>query len=263
MKLLTMVAVIVAMASSVAAVSAFEAHTINVTAHIENALFVDTDDVAFGTIFPEEWFKIKRVIGVSSSALGEFGSATGELTSVEYSIFAECKPLASGSGLVNSMDADGTIRNNDGGAYYAWPDWVWVGLTPSQFPALMTGMFQVGAVVANCDTDVKLLTSGSFNLAAQTDELEIAMDTPVWRDSYNILTDVPNCVAPGGVNPNTGQITSGTLVLGTDTKPNGLCVPTHIIEDTGDEFDVLVGLEHQIDVGIDIKVQVTGITRVN
>ena len=34
MKILTLLAMVVALASSVAAVSAFEAHTINVTAHV-------------------------------------------------------------------------------------------------------------------------------------------------------------------------------------------------------------------------------------
>lgn len=37
-----------------AAFSAFEAHVINVTARIENALRVDTTPVQFGTVFPEE-----------------------------------------------------------------------------------------------------------------------------------------------------------------------------------------------------------------
>jgi len=38
----------------VAAMSAFEAHIINVTAHIENALKVDLEELVFGPVFPEE-----------------------------------------------------------------------------------------------------------------------------------------------------------------------------------------------------------------
>ena len=38
MKILTLLATVVAVASSVAAVSAFESHMVNVEAHVENAL---------------------------------------------------------------------------------------------------------------------------------------------------------------------------------------------------------------------------------
>jgi hypothetical protein len=36
-------------------VAAFEAHVINVTAEIENALAVQTEDISFGTVFPQEF----------------------------------------------------------------------------------------------------------------------------------------------------------------------------------------------------------------
>ena len=42
-----------AVVASVAAMSAYEAHIINVTAKIENALSVDTTPIHFGTIFPQ------------------------------------------------------------------------------------------------------------------------------------------------------------------------------------------------------------------
>lgn len=48
-------------ASGAAAFSAFEAHIINVTAKIENALAVDTTSIAFGTVFPQEYIANKLV----------------------------------------------------------------------------------------------------------------------------------------------------------------------------------------------------------
>src|SRR3989344_1522917 len=50
--------------------AAFEAHVINVTAHIENALNVQRDEIPFGTVFPEEHlFSEPFDISLSSSFL--------------------------------------------------------------------------------------------------------------------------------------------------------------------------------------------------
>ena len=45
--------------------AAFEAHVINVTARIENALSVNTDPISFGTVFPQE--ELDRLIRLSLS----------------------------------------------------------------------------------------------------------------------------------------------------------------------------------------------------
>ncbi len=58
----------VALAIAIATVpmfAAFEAHVINVTAQIENALQVNTEPIEFGTVFPEE--VLIRQIGMSLS----------------------------------------------------------------------------------------------------------------------------------------------------------------------------------------------------
>jgi len=52
----------------IAAFSAFEAHVINVTAHIENALKVIPDaPIAFGTVFPQEHLERRIFITTSES----------------------------------------------------------------------------------------------------------------------------------------------------------------------------------------------------
>ena len=55
--------------SGVAAVSAYEAHTVNVTAKVENALYcgAPTLGLRYGTVFPEEWLVKDFAIGVSTS----------------------------------------------------------------------------------------------------------------------------------------------------------------------------------------------------
>ena len=52
-KILLGLVAVVAVAGGVAALSAYEAHVINVTAHIENALYVHPESRDFGTVFPQ------------------------------------------------------------------------------------------------------------------------------------------------------------------------------------------------------------------
>jgi len=51
--------------------SAFEAHIINVTARIENALAVQTGAIDFGTVFPQEFLEAALPVTMSESFLGE------------------------------------------------------------------------------------------------------------------------------------------------------------------------------------------------
>jgi len=61
----------VAVIAGIAAFSAYEAHVINVTAHIENALAVSTKEIAFGTVFPQEYTEEQFTISLSSSFMAE------------------------------------------------------------------------------------------------------------------------------------------------------------------------------------------------
>jgi len=64
---LSLVAV-VAVVGGVVAMSAYEAHVINVTAHIENALRVTPNaPIAFGTVFPQEYFERNLFVTTSES----------------------------------------------------------------------------------------------------------------------------------------------------------------------------------------------------
>lgn len=55
------------MAVGIVGMSAFEAHIINVTATIENALTVDTESVEFGTVFPQESLDYEVILALSDS----------------------------------------------------------------------------------------------------------------------------------------------------------------------------------------------------
>lgn len=79
---------IITIAFSVVGMSAFEAHIINVTAHIENALSVVTTPINFGTVFPQEsLFSQPFTVNLSTSFLG---TEQGRVQMVDYKI--EPKP---------------------------------------------------------------------------------------------------------------------------------------------------------------------------
>ncbi len=75
----------------VAAMSAFEAHVINVTAKIENALSVTPDEIMFGTVFPQEELYRNLNIALSQSFLAE-----DRVDDVSYVIKQKPKPTVYG-----------------------------------------------------------------------------------------------------------------------------------------------------------------------
>ena len=70
---------IVSLFSGIGMVSAFEAHTINVTAHIENAIQVDTNHLSLGgdAVFPEEFHQAMAECGCLGIAMPEEYGGTG------------------------------------------------------------------------------------------------------------------------------------------------------------------------------------------
>jgi len=68
-KILLIIITLLIVVGCVAALSAFEAHVINVTAHIENALRVSDEELDFGTVFPQEYLEREFTISLSSSFL--------------------------------------------------------------------------------------------------------------------------------------------------------------------------------------------------
>jgi len=87
MKKLLLIPTIAALAVGVVGFSAFEAHIINVTAHIENALNVPISSIPFGTVFPEEVLNSTINIGLSSSFL-----ATDQTRLTDFSYVIKQKP---------------------------------------------------------------------------------------------------------------------------------------------------------------------------
>ena len=72
---------VLAVLAGIAGLAAYEAHVINVTAHIENALYVHPDEIAFGTVFPQEYVERQFTVELSSSF-----QAANRVDDVEYVI---------------------------------------------------------------------------------------------------------------------------------------------------------------------------------
>src|SRR3989344_5944422 len=84
---------------SVVMLSAFEAHVINVTAKIENALAVSTDAIDFGTVFPQEHLERPLGIRLSGSFMEE-----DRVDDVEYFIRQKPKCAVTAEGGTIMLD---------------------------------------------------------------------------------------------------------------------------------------------------------------
>ena len=79
---------IIAIAGGVAALSAFEAHIINVTADIVNGLTVNIEEMPFGTVIPQEYLTKDFTISLSEGFLAE-----QRLVGIAYEIRQKPKPI--------------------------------------------------------------------------------------------------------------------------------------------------------------------------
>jgi hypothetical protein len=199
-KAILIVAALMLVASGVAAVSAYEAHVINVKAHVENALEVgiqgEPTEINFGVMFPEEWNKIKRRIGLSTSAEDELGTEVGDLTRVEFKLFAEWKAIPQDPAPTPYPEPVVDIGNVD---YYAWiGEWLWVAYpaatqnpgVPMADPSEWTNVGSAPAGMAKeigDGTAVYQLPTAAGDYAEFLDVLFLA---PCFEGYYNEHTDI-------------------------------------------------------------------------
>jgi len=168
-KLFTIMIALVLIVSGVAAVSAYEAHLINVKAHVENALEVDTTEIDFGTVFPEEWLSQHRTVQLSESAVTELAS---DLASVDIKLFAEWKPIPQTSPV----------------AYYNWMGYfTYVGWNVNNAASEME---LIGEPPAGAPGTAAVEIAGPYTLTTDdVNTLYVSIDVPVFEGYYNNLTD--------------------------------------------------------------------------
>ena len=76
-KILFAIGAVVVITASVIGITAFEAHVINVTAHIENGLYVPLESLDFGTVFPQEKFVKDFNVSLSDSFIESCSTVAG------------------------------------------------------------------------------------------------------------------------------------------------------------------------------------------
>lgn len=213
---------LVMLVSGVAMVSAYEAHIINVTAHVEKALNVDPSSVNFGTVFPEEWFTRNVFVGLSTSFCADTQTRAKR---VYFKVYAAWKP-------------DGA------GGYYPWlGDALYLGFFADQVPPanlLADNLTNVGPAPAG-PPGFKPVLGGTqfvvnkFPLPPDVSYLVIGLDVPVFETYWNEDTDVA-------------------------TKPSGLSGPSYVIpKKLPDGSDNPAWAPSGVDLGVDIIIQVTNI----
>ncbi len=188
-KVVLIVVALMLVVSGVAAVSAYEAHIINVKAHVENAMIVRAAEIDFGTVFPEEWLLKEFTLGTSSSFCHKDQDRVGRIW---YSIYVEWKPIPNtsdyypwlGDALYVGIDSQNPWPAGAGG------DLVYVGDPPPGAPGTAAKW------VMDAPRPLDKFDYGlSFNF---NDTITVALDVPVFEGYYNDLTD-PG--AQSGVDP--------------------------------------------------------------
>lgn len=236
-KVILIVTALVMVVSGVAAVSAYEAHIINVTAHVENALDVDTTAAEFGVMFPQEWNKIKREVKLSTSAGEELGQAAGELNSVSFKIFAEWKVDTDNGTELNHLP---NVMINDID-HYAWMgEWVWVAQDATQTetnPMATPSEWTNVGVAPISPAMFKPVSTTAMTLSDNSSHfVDILFLAPCFEGYYNAATDNKSAWFQAIID-------AGKWPL----------VP--------DPFYGQADPENGVDMGLDLKIQVTDIVR--
>jgi hypothetical protein len=237
-KVLLVLSAIITVASGVAMVSAYEAHVVNVTAHVEQAIELRNFDnygpnyhYDFGTVFPEEWLLKRFQVHTSSSFCGTSAQQNrhdGSTTRYfDYTLYVKAKDGYEwlGDALYFTVD----WQNQDPSR--PKPTSYWLG--PGDPGA--DNMTWVGATMANPSqkptNPIPILSGRVDKNYILYDEIIMALDVPVFEYYWNEHTDVPE-------------------------KPSGKDRPTVVIDKEDDPNRWAPG---GVDLGAEIKIQITHI----
>jgi hypothetical protein len=211
--------------SGVAAVSAYEAHIINIKAHVENALIVPNEQ-GFGTVFPQETVNATVCLALSDSFRDVTQTRVSDIT---YVIYWEPKEIP--------QDLIGIVCDPEGDYIYE-PLAPWVTIIPPTGgndglgdPGGSPGAVAYGALdKSGGDPDLY-------------DCWTLEMKAPVFEEWYNPTTDP---------DPNPNILPIGKYCVVVENIDSGIFDP-----DIGSNIIVSGKVPHA-DLGSDFKIQVTG-----
>lgn len=221
-KAILILAAVVVVFSGVAAVSAYEAHIVNVHAKVENALHVTgagsgpNYDLDFGVLFPEQWLAKRIALQVSQSFCEQ-----ETVTAIKYRLFVEEKA-------------------DTANISYTWPgQFCYVGIDPTESGGTVNNTFPLATdmltgILGNSPGDrpavKEILSENEIDKLDGGDNFDyiwIGIDCPVFQGYYNAASD--NIVNEG-------------------VKPSGLAAPSWIAPE---------GWSTGQYVGFDLKVQIS------
>lgn len=221
-KIIFLVAALIAVFSGVAAVSAYEGHMVDVKAHVENAIGVSSYEVNFGTVFPEEQIEKDITIGLSSSFMND---SQTHFSAVNYELAWELKP----AGTDNPQPPYLTSYYQPINPY----------LTVTEAPPFLTyngtnAVTPPGVGAAEIFATGQLWKTIPVNSHPQqcVASIHLALNVPVFAGYYNSITDP---LTPSGI------LAVGQFVTNSETLCDGTPVQVP-----------------SADMGIDLKIQVTG-----
>lgn len=162
-KVIFLVAALLVVFSGVAAVSAYEGHMVDVKAHVENALMVNTVEADLGITFPEEKVETDIIVGLSESFRAQTRYST-----VLYNVYWEPKPIEEG---YVDLDQDG----------YFEPIYPFIDLD-------IEGD-NVYDVAKDGPNGTIWVADGKLYMDDMCDTIHLVFDPPVFDKWYNILTD--------------------------------------------------------------------------
>jgi hypothetical protein len=169
-RIIFLVAALLTVFSGIAAVTAYEGHQVDVKAHVENALMVNTAEVDFGTTFPEEVIEAQFYVGLSESFRTQLG-----YSSVQYKMYWEPKSTI---GHTVGIDDIG----NDGFFIPIWPH-IAVQNDGVDFPR---------TAYVNKGNGIMEIGAGDLNKSDTCDTIHFLFTPPVFQGWYNAATDALN-----------------------------------------------------------------------
>ncbi len=218
-RIIFLVAALLTVFSGIAAVTAYEGHMVDVKAHVENALMVQTDDVNFGTMFPEQEKETQFQVSLSES----FRAQTA-ISTINYKMYWEPKAIYGGA-----LDPDG-----DGLFQAIWP-YIAVSVNTQNYP--------ISGYVQNANGTILIGADSVFLKGNQCDTIHLVFNAPVFDKWYNILTDP---LTPSGILKNEAGKPAQYVV----TSETSACDPTWTAPvpktDLGNNFKIqVVGIVHE------------------
>ena len=222
-KVLLVLCALVIVLSGVAMVSAYEAHVVNVTAHVENAIYVTTPAGwglgQFGTVFPEEFLIKEFWVRHSNSFCWE---EQDRVLEIDYQIWVDRLVMPGGGyypwlGDALAFSIDGESGLGDG------KEWAWVGDSAAR------PLFVTSDNLTKQDVDP---ADGEYD--DPLDIIRVGLDVPVFREYYEVLTD-------------------------NKPKPSGKDLPSVIYETNDPRYDPYPDGQDDIWLGARIIIQVSNI----